>query len=312
MGMGKDANGKAMLQIAAEVQDALSSGFPVVALESSVLAQGLPIPANEEAALAMDRAVRSAGAIPAITAVIQGIPTLGLTPGQLHVLLARDGVRKLAARDLALCVAQGGDGATTVSAALAIATLGGVRVFATGGIGGVHRGAPFDESADLAALARTPIIVVCAGAKSILDLPATLERLETHGVTVIGYRTSELPGFFTTTTGLPLSARADSEREIVAAFTAARALRLPGALLVVQPPPPGTSLDAQLVDSAIAAALQRAERESVTGAAVTPFLLEEVERQTGGRSVGANLALLEANAGLAGRIAVELFRAGVH
>lgn len=301
-----------MLQIAAEVQDALSSGSPVVALESSVLAHGLPVPANESAMRAMDRAIRAAGAIPAITAVIQGIPNLGLSSDQRQRLLARVGVRKVGARDLPLCMAQGADGATTVSAALAIAALGGVRVFATGGIGGVHRGAPFDESADLGALGRTPIIVVCAGAKSILDLPATLERLESHGVTVIGYRTSELPGFFTATTGLPLTARADSEREIVAAFTAARTLRLPGALLVVQPPPSGAALDSRVVDSAIAAALQRAERESVTGAAVTPFLLEEVDRQTGGRSIGANLALLEANAGLAGRLAMELFRAGVH
>ncbi len=301
-----------MLQISAEVRDALSSGSPIVALESSVLAQGLPIPANESAARAMGSAIRSAGAIPAVTAIIQGIPTLGLAPNQEQRLLAREGVRKVGARDLPVCIAQGADGATTVSAALAIAALGGVRVFATGGIGGVHRGAPFDESADLGALARTPIIVVCAGVKSILDLPATLERLESYGVTVIGYRTSELPGFFTSTTGLPLSARADSEREIVAAFTAARTLQLPGALLVVQPPPSGSALDSRVVDSAIDAALQRAERESVTGAAVTPFLLEEVDRQSGGRSIGANLALLEANAALAGRLAVELFRTGVH
>jgi pseudouridine-5'-phosphate glycosidase len=301
-----------MLQISAEVRDALSSGSPIVALESSVLAQGLPIPANESAARAMDYAIRTAGATPAITAVIRGVPTLGLAPDEEQRLVAREGFRKVGARDLPLCIAQGADGATTVSAALAIAALGGVRVFATGGIGGVHRGAPFDESADLSALARTPIIVVCAGAKSILDLPATLERLESYGVSVIGYRTSELPGFFTATTGLALSARADSEQEIVAAFNAARTLRLPGALVVVQPPPPGTSLDAKAVDSAIGAALQRAERECVTGAAVTPFLLEEVDRQTGGRSIGANLALLEANAALAGRLAVELFRAGVH
>lgn len=301
-----------MLQISAEVQAALSSGSPLVALESSVLAQGLPIPANESAARAMDRAIRTAGAIPAITAVIRGVPTLGLAPDEERRLLARVGFRKVGARDLPVCVAQGADGSTTVSGALAIAALGGVRVFATGGIGGVHRAAPFDESSDLGALARTPIIVVCAGAKTILDLAATLERLESYGVSVIGYRTSELPGFFTATTGLALTARADSEQEIVAAFNAARMLRLPGALVVVQPPPPGAALDANEVDSAIGAALQRAERECVTGAAVTPFLLEEVERQTGGRSIGANLALLEANAGLAGRIAVELFRAGVH
>lgn len=289
-----------------EVRRALNARSPIVALESSVLAQGLPIPGNRTAARRMEQAVRQAGAVPAVVAVIAGQVTVGLLPDEEERLLAREGVRKLAARDLPTCVAQGADGATTVSAAIAIAHLAGISVFATGGIGGVHRGAPFDESADITALGSTPIIVVCAGAKSILDLPATVERLETHGVTVIGYRTNDFPGFFTERSGLAVPARADSEGEIVAAFTAAQALQLRGAILVVQPPPAAHALDASLLEAEIEAAVARAARDGVTGAAVTPFLLGEVERGTGGRSLGANLALLEANAALAGRLAMEL------
>jgi pseudouridine-5'-phosphate glycosidase len=260
----------------------------------------------------MARAVRSAGAVPAITAVLHGTPCVGVSPDELERLLRGEGVRKVSARDLPVCIAQGGDGATTVSAALALAAAAGVRVFATGGIGGVHRGVPFDESADLAQLGRSPMLVVCAGAKSILDLPATLERLESYGVTVIGYRTDELPGFLTATTGLGLPARADEERDIVEAFRAARTLRLPGATLVVQPPPATHALEPDLVEGAVRAALERSHREGVTGAGVTPFLLREVERETGGRSLGANLALLEENAALAGRLAVELSRLERH
>jgi len=301
-----------VLQLSPEVQDALASRTPVVALESSVLAQGLPEPSNRQAAERMERAVRSAGAVPALTAVIAGQPTLGVSPEGMERLLARTGVRKVAARDLSVCVAQGADGATTVSAALTLARAAHVQVFATGGIGGVHRQAPYDESADLAELGRTAMLVVCAGAKSILDLAATLERLESYGVTLIGYRTDELPGFFTASTGLRLPARADQPSEIAATFRAARALQLPGATLVVQPPPSDSALDPELVDRAVTAALQRAIWEGVTGAGVTPFLLKEVERETDGRSLGANLALLEANAALAAELAVELSAASRH
>ncbi|HSJ64530.1 MAG TPA: pseudouridine-5'-phosphate glycosidase [Gemmatimonadaceae bacterium] len=285
---------------------ALRDGRPVVALESSVLAQGLPDPANRDAAERMASAVRKAGALPAVTAVLRGVPALGVTPDELERLLRRVGVHKVAARDLPACVAEGADGATTVSAALAIARHAGVTVFATGGIGGVHRGAAFDESADLGALGRTSMVVVCAGAKSILDLPATFERLETYGVTVIGYRTDEFPGFFTAKTGLRVPVRIERVAAIAESFRAARALGLPGATLVVQPPPAAAALDAVVVERAVLAAMESAERAGVTGAGVTPFLLSEVERQTGGRSLGANLALLEENASLAGRIAVEL------
>ncbi len=288
------------------VAAALEAGDPVVALESSVLAQGLPIPSNREAAERMTRAVVRGGAISAITAVVRGEATLGLEASELERFLARDGVQKVSARDLGVAMAQGRDGATTVAASLCIAVAIGLDVFATGGIGGVHRHAPYDESGDLVELARTPMIVVCAGAKSILDLPATLERLETLGVAVIGYRTDELPGFFTRETGLKLAARANSPGEIVAIHLAARSLGRRQATLVVQPPPAGVALPHDLVESAVVEALADAHRTGVRGAATTPFLLGAVVRATSGRSLLANLGLLEENAFLAAQIAVAL------
>ena len=296
------------LRVLAPVADALAWGRPVVALESSVLAQGLPIPANRDAADRMTSAAARAGALAAVTAVVQGVCTLGLDQEELERFLRRDGIRKVSARDLPVAVAQQADGATTVAASLSIASAAGAGVFATGGIGGIHRDAPFDESADLDELARTPIVVVCAGAKSILDLAATLERLETLGVTVIGYGTDEMPGFFTRTTGLPLPARADSAREIADIHRAARTLGRSQATLVVQPPPADVALDPETVDRAVAGALDEARARDVRGAAVTPFLLAAVERATDGRSLAANLGLLEENAFLAGAIATELAR----
>lgn len=296
------------MRVLAPIAAALAEGRPVVALESSVLAQGLPIPANREAAERMIAGVEESGALAAITAVSAGVATLGLEPHELERFLARTGVRKVAARDLPVAMAQGADGATTVAASLAIAVAAGVAVFATGGIGGVHRDAPFDESGDLVELARTSMIVVCAGAKSILDLPATLERLETLGVTVIGYRTDELPGFFTRTTGLRLGARAETPEEIAEIHRAARALGRRQATLVVQPPPEKVALPQQLVDDAVHQALEKARRQGIRGAATTPFLLGAVLDATGGRSLSANLGLLEENARLAGRIAVALTR----
>jgi pseudouridine-5'-phosphate glycosidase len=294
------------LRVFPPVADALAWSRPVVALESSVLAQGLPIPANREAAERMTNAAARAGALAAITAVMQGVCTLGVDADELERLLRRDGVRKVSARDLPVAVAQGADGATTVAASLAIAGAAGATVFATGGIGGVHRDAPFDESGDLDELARTPMVVVCAGAKSILDLPATLERLETLGITVVGYQTDELPGFFTRTTGLRLPARAESAKEVAAIHRAARALGRTQATLVVQPPPADVALDKALVDGAVEQALGEAKAKGVRGAALTPFLLAAVERATEGQSLRTNLALLEENAFLAGAIAVEL------
>lgn len=298
-----------MLRVLPPVAAALAAGQPVVALESSVFAQGLPIPANRHAAEMMIRAVEQAGATAAVTAIVGGVPTAGLTEDELVRFLRREGVAKVSARDLAPAIARGGDGATTVAATLQIARLARIDVFATGGIGGVHRNPSpgrssiIDESADLAELARSPMIVVCAGAKAILDLPATWERLETLGITVVGFRTDELPGFFAAETGIRLATRADSIEEIAAIFRAERALGRPGALLVVQPPPAEHRLPGSVVDAAVDRALSSAAADGVRGAAVTPYLLAAVERETAGRSLQANIALLEANARLAGDIA---------
>ena len=302
----KEGDRPGVVRVLPHVASAIASGQAVVALESSVLAQGLPIPANREAAERMVAGVARGGAMAAITAVVSGVPVLGLAPDELDRFLARTGVRKVSSRDLGVAAAQRADGATTVAASLCIALAAGVEVFATGGIGGVHRSAPFDESTDLGELARTPMIVVCAGAKSILDLPATLERLETLGVAVVGYRTDELPGFFTRTTGLSLTARADSPEEIAAMHLASRALGRPQATLVVQPLPEAVALDRDVVDRAVTDALAEAQRSGIRGAATTPFLLGAVLRATEGRSLSANLYLLEENAFLAGAIASTL------
>lgn len=257
----------------------------------------------------MRSAIRGRGAVPAITGIVRGVPAAGLDDADLERFLARTGVAKVSARDIPWAMARGLDGATTVAASLCICANAGISVFATGGIGGVHRaspGAPLDESADLLELSRSSVVTVCAGAKSILDLPATLERLETLGITVVGFRTDEFPGFFTAATGLKVGAVAESAGQVADTFRAARKLKRPGALLVVQPPPRDAALDARLVEEAVSKALTAASTAGVVGAALTPFLLAEVERATGGRSLAANLALLEANAALAAEIAVAL------
>jgi pseudouridine-5'-phosphate glycosidase len=305
-----EAGGRALsgapLRILPDIAAALAAGRPVVALESSVIAQGLPIPANAECLKRMTAAVHAGGATPAVAAVVRGVPTFGLDDAERTRFLAREGVRKVAARDLAFAMMHRADGATTVAATLALAALAGIDVFATGGIGGMHREPAYDESADLVELARTSAIVVCAGAKAILDLPGTLERLDTLGVAVVGYQTDELPGFFTIGTGLRVPQRLDTAADIARAFRAQRALGRPGAMLVVQPVPARDALDRDTVEHAIDHALAEARAERVTGAAVTPFLLAAVERATGGRSLAANLSLLEQNASLAAEIAVAL------
>lgn len=302
----------ATLRVLPGIADALHRGAAVVALETSVLSQGLPVPHNADAATRMLSAVERQGAVAALTAVVAGVASLGLTDAELQRFLARTGVRKVSTRDLAACIVQGADGATTVAASLALAHAGGIEVFATGGIGGVHRGAPFDESADLHTLARIPVITVCAGAKSILDLPATLERLETLGVPVIGYRTDELPGFFTIGTGLRVPQRAESPEEITRIARAHWALGARSAVLVVQPPPVDAALDQLLVDAAVADAVREAAGLGITGAALTPFLLGAVLAATNGRTLPANLALLESNATLAAQIAVACAELPMH
>ena len=280
----------------------------MVGLESSVFAQGLPAPHNADAAKRMEAAIRESGAVPAITAVALGQAVAGLSPDELARFLGGRQVAKASARDIAPAVAAGVDAATTVAGALLLCHASGINVFATGGIGGVHRAPAFDESADLIELARTPVVVVCAGAKSVLDLRATVERLETLGITVIGYRTDEFPGFHYASTGIPVPSRADYVGQIVSVLRAQRALGHPAAVVVVQPPPADVALDRDEVESAIETALAAATRAGIRGSAMTPWLLAELGRATSGRTLQVNLALLEENARLAARLAVELAR----
>ena len=298
--------GKNHLQISSEIQEALDEGKPVVALESSLISHGLPHPQNLEAARTMERAVRKRGAVPATIAIIGGKIRVGLTEEELEYLATRKNIRKVSRRDIAIAVAQGLDGATTVAATMCVAHLAGIEVMATGGIGGVHRGHPFDISADLPELAQTPVAVVCSGAKSILDLPATLEWLETHGVPVVGYGTDEFPAFYSRSSGLKVDARADSPEEAARIIRARWELRLEGGVLVVVPVPKEAELPRHLAERAIEQALAAAEEQGVRGKALTPFLLSQIARLTEGRSLAANLALLKNNAAIAARIAGAL------
>jgi pseudouridine-5'-phosphate glycosidase len=291
-----------------EVAEALSARRAVVALESSVFAQGLPIPANAEASKRMLAAVRNVGAVPAIAAIVAGKAQFGLAGDDLARFLARDGVVKVSARDIPAAMLESRDGATTVAGTLALMALTPIRVFATGGIGGVHREPPFDESADLAELARTPVIVVCSGAKSILDLEATTERLESLGVVVVGYRTREMPGFFFSDTGIPLSLSVSTADEVARLLTLHRSLGRSQAIVVMQPPPAEHAVRRASIERALDTALDDAKRHGVRGGAVTPYLLTAVERGSGGRTLAANLALLEANAALAAEIALACSR----
>ena len=275
-----------------------------------MLAQGLPIPANAEAARRMTAAVERVGAVPAIAAIVAGVPQFGLRGEELTRFLARDGVTKVSARDLPAAMLESKDGATTVAGALALMALTPITVFATGGIGGVHREPQYDESADLAELARTPVIVVCAGAKSILDLNATTERLESLGVVVVGYRTREMPGFFFADTGIPVPLTLSAPDEVARLLALHRSLGRSQAIVVMQPPPQEHAVRRATIERAIDSVLDDAKRHGVRGGAVTPYLLTAVERATEGRTLAANLALLEANAGLAAEIALAWSRLG--
>lgn len=294
------------MHVSAAVARALAAGTPVVALESSVFAQGLPQPANREAHDRMVGAIAARGAVPAITAVARGRLVVGLEGADLERFLARDGIVKVAARDLAAAATLGVDGATTVSASLVLAARAGIEVFATGGIGGVHRDAPFDESADLLELSRNQVVCVCAGAKAILDLRATSERLESLGVPVVGFGTDWLPEFYSAGATIPAPWRANTPEQVARLFERHRALGMPGAVLVGNPPPEGDQLAAGVVAAAVESALDDLRRSGVAGKEVTPALLASVERATGGRSVATNVALLESNADLAARIAKAL------
>ena len=292
--------------VGAEVAEAVRAGKPVVALESTLIAHGLPRPDNLAVARELEDIVRAAGAVPATIGVLGGQPVIGLDDGGLEQLAGTADVRKLGVRDLPAAVAQGADGATTVASTAHLAARAGVRVFATGGLGGVHRRAAetFDESADLSALARTPVAVVCAGVKSILDVAATLERLETLGVPVLGYATDTFPGFYLTDSGYPLDWRVDSP-EAAAAVLAARAdLGLADrAVVVANPLPAAEQLDPALHDRVLAEGLAQAEAAGVHGKDVTPFLLAHFHAETAGASLAANVALVRRNARLAALIA---------
>jgi pseudouridylate synthase len=305
----------------------LSAHAPVVALESTVISHGLPYPENLRTALRLEEIVRSEGAIPATIGIIAGEIVVGLDRAQIEHLATAKDVRKVSRRDLPVVVARGLDGATTVATTTWAAHQAGVSVFATGGIGGVHRiggwkleagsSAPSiqyptsgflsaDISADLPELAQTPVLVICAGAKAILDLPATLEWLETHGVPVVGYGTDRFPAFYNRDSGLPVDVRADGPDEVAALYRAQRALGLPGGMLVTVPVPGEAELPRDQMEAAITQALKEAEARAVKGKALTPFLLARVSSLTGEASLHANLALLENNARAGGQIAVAL------
>ncbi len=296
------------LEISTEVAAALRERRLVVALESTLITHGLPHPANVETALAMEAAVRASGAVPATIAVLGGKITVGLTRGEIERLGARPAgsVRKCSRRDLPIAVARGEDGATTVAGTMIVAHMAGIRVFATGGIGGVHRGAPFDVSADLLELGRTPVAVVCSGAKSILDLPLTLEVLETQGVPIIGLGTDTLPAFYSRTSGLPIDVRVETPAEAAQIIAAAGRLQAQHGLLVTVPVPEAEALAAGQVEAAIIQATAEAAAQGVHGKRVTPFLLARVAELTSGDSRRANVALLVNNARIAGLIAMAL------
>ena len=297
------------LKLSPEVADALASGKPVVALESTIISHGMPYPQNVETAYACERVCRENGAVPATCAIIGGKLCAGLTAEEIDYL-GREGVKvtKASRRDLPLLLAKGMDGATTVAATMIVAHMAGIKVFATGGIGGVHRNGQntMDVSADLDELSKTPICVVCAGAKAILDLPRTMEYLETKGVPVIGFGTDELPAFYTAKSGIPLQWRADDPGEIAAAIRAAQDMGYDGGILVTVPIPAEWSMDADYINGAIDEALREADEQGVAGKEITPFLLARIKDITGGSSLDANIHLVFNNVKTAARIASQL------
>mgnify|MGYP000896165495 CR=1 FL=1 len=297
--------GDARIRIRSDVRDALRGNQPVVALESTIIAHGMPYPRNAETALEIDALIRAEGAVPAVIAILDGDLCAGLDPDQIDRLARSDGVLKASRRDMAVCMARKQCAATTVSGTMIGAWRAGIRVFATGGIGGVHRGAAdtFDISADLEELARTPVAVVSAGAKAILDLPLTLEVLETRGVPVIGIGTSEFPAFYSRSSGLRVPHRVDSDSEAARVMDAHWRLGMQGGILFANPIPPESEIPRERIDRIIGEAIGDAEREGICGAALTPFLLARIVELTGGESLEANIALAKHNAVRAARIA---------
>jgi pseudouridine-5'-phosphate glycosidase len=298
------------IQLKAEVAEALAQNAPVVALESTLITHGLPYPTNVETALAMEQQVRDNGAVPATIAILDGVIRVGLTPDEIERLaqLGPDQVRKCSRRDIPIVVGLKGHGTTTVAGTMIVAHMAGIPVFATGGIGGVHRGHPFDVSADLIELGQTPVTVVCAGAKSILDLPLTMEVLETQGVPVIGFGTDELPAFYSRSSGLPVGVRVDTPTEVAAIAHARSTLAMRQGILVTVPVPAEAELPGNVAEEAIATATRIADEQGITGKDITPFVLGKVLELTEGSSREANIALLVNNAGVGAAIAAALTR----
>lgn len=288
------------------VQKALEAKTPLVALETAVVTHGLPYPVNVQLAHALEQEVQERGATPATIGVLRGAVYVGVSAEALESLAQESAVRKISARDFGIALVRGESGGTTVAGTLVVARQVGIRVFATGGIGGVHRHAPFDVSADLFELGRSPLVVVCAGAKAILDLPATREVLETHGVPVVGYQTDEFPAFYSRESGLPVDVRADSPEEVAKIAQTHWQMGNSSAVLVVVPPPVEAALPREQVERWIEQAVQEANQRGIHGAGVTPFLLARMAELSGGTSLQANLALLRQNARVGAQIAGAL------
>lgn len=297
------------LDVAPEVQQALAEGKPVVALESTIISHGMPYPQNVETALEVERIIRENGAVPATTAIIKGRLKVGISKEEIDYLGKKGlAVTKTSRRDIPVLVARGEDGASTVATTMILASLAGVKIFATGGIGGVHRGAEttMDISADLEELGMTDVMVVCAGAKSILDLGLTLEYLETKGVPVLGYQTEELPAFYTRKSGFKVDYKMDSPKELADAFSAKLDLGLRGGILVTNPIPEEYAMDYDTINNAINAAIEKMNNLGIHGKETTPFLLNEIQLITGGNSLASNIQLVYNNAKLAAQVACEM------
>jgi len=299
---------KAYFSVQPAVAEALSHNQPIVALESTVITHGLPYPQNIQLARDMENEIKKLGCVPATIAIIEGKVCIGIDESQLDHLVNMKELVKVSLRDIASAIQNRKSGGTTVAGTLVIAQAAGIKVFATGGIGGVHRGSIFDVSADLGQLARSQLVVVCAGAKAILDIPATLEVLETYGVPVIGYRTNEFPAFYSTSSGMPVSARVDSAEEVAELASRHWELGLKSAILLAVPPPAEVALEKETVESAIQVALDEAQTHQIHGQAVTPYLLTRVSELTGGKSLEVNLALLKNNARVAAEVAKSIAR----
>ncbi len=299
-----------MIKVSERVKEAIRDGRPVVALESTIISHGMPYPRNVKTALEVERIIEEEGAVPATIGIIDGVPVVGMSHDEIEEFGKRQGIAKVSRRDLPVIMAEKKWGATTVATTMILANMAKIEVFVTGGIGGVHRHAQetFDISADMQELANTDVTVVCAGAKAILDLPLTLEYLETFGVPVLGYQTNELPAFYTRTSGLKVDQRVETAEEIAGIIKMKRAMNLKGGILVTNPIPQEYSYDPKMINEAIDEALKDADRDGIKGKDTTPYLLAKITEITGGKSLDANIELVYNNAHLGAKIAKELVK----